>query len=590
LVNSLLLDISIVIIVATFFAYIVRLLRQPMIPAYILAGVIIGPVLGLITDKTSIAFMSEFGIALMLFIVGLEMNFDRLKNVFKISTMGGAIRSLVFFTFGFIIAMLLGFIRIEALYVGIFFAFSSTAVVVKLLTDKKQLDTLHGRIIVGILLMEDVMAIFLLSILAANTFSFLAVLIALLKVGLLLLLAFLGSKFLFPKIFRFGAKHIELLLLLSISILLFFTALSVYMGELLAHWFHFLPAHIIAMLRPELSIIVGAFIAGLMLGNLPYYIEIIGRVNSLKDFFATMFFVSLGMELIWLKSIIIPLIVLIVAVVIIKLFVTLFICGYFGYRKRPSFLAAFSLTQTSEFSLIIAAQGFLIGHISQEVFSIAVIIAVFTMALSTYFIDYEEKIYNKISSKINWVDSLAGDTSDLEYMTHTKKMVILCGHNRIGYSILKTLKSMKKKMLVVDFNPETIKNLIRKKIPCLYGDVSEVETLDRLDLKNSEMIISTISNTEVNLLIIKKARDLGTKAKLYMTAAEIEDALRLYDAGADYVILPHFLGGEHASALIHDFDKDINQMIKTKMTHIKELKHRHALGHIHPKHNVRHKK
>lgn len=340
-VNGLLLDLSIVIIIATSFAYLAKSLKQPLIPAYVITGIIIGPVLGLITDQTSIMFMSEFGIALLLFIVGLEMNLDRLKNVFLVSTFGGMVRSLVFFTLGFIIALFLGFISIEAMYIGVFLAFSSTMVVVKILADNKQLDSLHGRIIVGILLMEDIIAIIIMSALSTPTFSFLAVFISLIKVGILFVIAYLLSKWILPRMFRFAAKHTELLLLLSISVLLFFTSASLFMGKLLANIFSFLPENILMMIRPELSIIIGAFIAGIILGNLPYYIEIISRVTSLKDFFATMFFVSLGMTLVWMNSLVIPLILLILFASFIKPYVTLLLCGYFGYRKRPSFHTLF---------------------------------------------------------------------------------------------------------------------------------------------------------------------------------------------------------------------------------------------------------
>ncbi len=578
MVNGLLLDISVVIIIATFFAYLAKFFKQPMIPAYILTGLLIGPVFGLITERATIQFMSEFGIALMLFIVGLEMNVDRLRHVFLVSTIGGLIRSIAFFTLGFIVAALLGFISIEAIYIGVFMAFSSTMVVVKILTDKRQLDTLHGRIIVGMLLVEDILAIIALSIFSTASFSLLAVTISILKVLLLLGLAVIGSKVVFPRIFKFAASNIELLLLMSISTLLFFTAASVYMGEILAHWLNFLPESILVMIRPELSIIIGAFIAGFMLGNLPYYIEIISRVNPLKDFFATMFFVSLGMELVWVNSILIPLIVLILFILFVKPLVTLFICGYFGYKKRPSFLTAISLTQISEFSLIIAAQGFIVGHISQDLLSLAIILGVFTMAFSTYLINYEEKIYNTLLKKLDWVDKIGGISYNLEYMPRSKKMVVLCGHNRMGYSILKTLKNLKKKILVIDFNPETIKDLIRKRVPCIYGDIKEIETLERMDLKQAEMVNCTIDDIEANLLIITRAKEEGSEAKLFMTATDIEDALRLYDAGADYVILPHFLGGEHASALITDFNNDINKMVLAKVDHIKELKHRHLIS------------
>ena len=210
MVHSLLLDVSLVIIVATFFAYFAKVLKQPLIPAYILAGVLIGPVFGLVTEKTTITFMSELGISLMLFIVGLEMNLDRLKDVFTVSTLGGTIRCFCFFTFGFIVALILGFVTTEAIYLGVFMAFSSTMVVVKLLTDKRQLDTLHGRIIIGMLLMEDILAIIALSIFSTETFSFLAVFISLIKVGILFVIAFAGYKFIFPRIFKFAASHIEI--------------------------------------------------------------------------------------------------------------------------------------------------------------------------------------------------------------------------------------------------------------------------------------------------------------------------------------------------------------------------------------------
>jgi len=336
----------------------------------------------------------------------------------------------------------------------------------------------------------------------------------------------------------------------------------------------FLPENILVMLRPELSIIIGAFIAGLILGNLPYYVEIISRVTSLKDFFATMFFVSLGMGLVWINSLFIPVLILVLVIIFLKPYVTLILGGYFGYRRRPTFLTSISLTQSSEFALIIAAQGLFLGHISQEVFTIAILVAVITMSISTYFINYEEKIYNRVKRSISWVDKLAGNTSRVEYIPKSTKKVILCGYNRMGYVFLQTLKEMKKQLLVIDFNPETVKYLVKRKIPCMYGDVGESETLDRLDLKHAEMIISTVNGLSENMNILKKAKSEGSKAKLFLTAIEIEDALALYEAGADYVILPHLLGGLHASGLIRDFDENINKMIKTRLEHIKELKQR----------------
>jgi voltage-gated potassium channel Kch len=263
----------------------------------------------------------------------------------------------------------------------------------------------------------------------------------------------------------------------------------------------------------------------------------------------------------------------------------LFIATFFGYKKRPAFLTAISLAQISEFGLIIAAQGLAFGHINQEIFSMTVLLAVFSMGATTYFIRYEYKIYNKLSKRLSAFENFTNHVHEFEYIPKkSKKDVVLCGFNRIGYSVYRTLNKMHKKLLVVDFNPEIIKHLIKKKIPCIYGDVGDSEILDRLDLKKVEMVISTVPEKRDNQLLIRKAKDVGSKALIFVTANQIDDALDLYGEGADYVILPHFLGGEHVSVLIEEHTFDVTKVLKTKLKHIKELHHRRILGHEHPKH------
>jgi Kef-type K+ transport system membrane component KefB len=275
-------DIGLMIIVATTFAYFAKLIKQPLIPAYVLTGIILGPVLGVITNMGTIRMLSEIGITFLLFIVGLEINFKKLKNIGLVATLGGTIQIMVLFSLGFIIASVLGFLPMEALYVGIILSFSSTMVVIKLLSDKRELDTLHGRLIVGFLLTEDFFAILALSILPIlNDFSILLLASSLLKGVSIVIAAWLASKYVFPKMFKFAAKSQELLFLMSIAVCFIFATLFSYIG---------------------LSIIIGAFIAGVTLANLPYNVQIISKVSSLKDFFATIFFVSLGLELILTSS------------------------------------------------------------------------------------------------------------------------------------------------------------------------------------------------------------------------------------------------------------------------------------------------
>jgi len=271
------LELGIVIILAGIAAFIFRLFKQPQILAYILVGILVTPVFKLITNTSIIESMSTIGIAFLLFIVGIEMDIKKLKTVALISTLGGFIQIVVLFVLGYLVALILGFLPLEAAYIGLVLSFSSTMIVMKLLSDNRELNTLHGRIVLGILLIEDVIALFALSIMTSvNGFSLSILGLALLKFASLFLVAFICSKYLFPKLFGFASKNSELLLIISLAVCFIFSLAFQYLG---------------------FSIIIGAFLAGITLGNLEYNWEIVAKVRSLRDFFALLFFVSLGMGL-----------------------------------------------------------------------------------------------------------------------------------------------------------------------------------------------------------------------------------------------------------------------------------------------------
>jgi Kef-type K+ transport system membrane component KefB/voltage-gated potassium channel Kch len=558
--------IGMMIIIATVGAYLSKYFKQPLIPAYIIAGIIIGPIAKLITSTGTITTLAEIGIAFLLFIVGLEINFNRLKNVTNIAVVGGTIQMLTLFIAGFIVANLLGFSHIESFFFGLIITFSSTMVVVKLLSDKNELDTLHGRLVLGFLLMEDIMAIFAISFLTTlSQFSVINLYISIVKGVLVVMIAYLSSKLLFPQLFKFAAKSREILFLASVSTCFVFALLFKSMG---------------------FSIIIGAFVAGVILGNLPYHIEIIGMVTPLRDFFAIIFFVSLGMELV-LDSIyaILPTLLIFLAIILLfKPVLTMVICSLFAYKKRPSFLSAMTLAQTSEFSLIIIAQGMILGQVSKNIFTFTIVLAVATIAVTSYLVKYEDSIYRKLSGHLKIFEKLRDSKHHhYEYLPEkeTDYEIVLCGYNRIGYSVVNTLKRLKKKFLIIDFNPETIRNLMEEKVPCLYGDAGDLEVLKRINFKRVKMLISTVPNKHTNLYLIKKVKQMSRKTLILVTGSQIEDALELYDRGADYVILPHLLGGDHVSLMMQEIGGDIRKVIKTKITHIKELQKRNGLGHDH---------
>ncbi|NQV08325.1 cation:proton antiporter [Candidatus Woesearchaeota archaeon] len=563
-------DIGIIVIIASVVGFFARLLKQPVIPAYILTGLLIGPFgIGLVTDIETIKTLSEIGIAFLLFVVGLELDFRKLRNIGMIASVGGTIKTAILFVLGLIIAGFLGFTQREGIYIGLIIAFSSTMVVIKILSDKRELDTLHGRIIIGILLMEDILAILALSSLSTLGTTPILLIFAILKGLSIFVFAILASRYFFPSVFKIAAKSQEMLFLMAITVCFFFALLSSYLG---------------------FSIIIGAFVAGVALGNLPYNLEIVGRIKPLRDFFATIFFVSLGMELAVnnMNGLVAPLLIMTGIIVILKPIIVMSLGRLFRYTKRTSFLTAISLAQISEFSLIIVAQGLALGHISQDIFSLTVLLAIITISITSYFIKFDNQIYKFLSKPLGIFEPKKSK-KELEYLPQTEYDVILVGYDRIGYSISKTLKKIGKQMMVVDFNPDLIRKLIKEKIPCLYGDIGDIDIIERLDFRKVDIVISTVPNEEENILLIKKLKEVNHKASIFVTAYHVDEALNLYDIGADYVILPHFLGGDHVSLMLEDVTGDINKLVTTKVKHIEELKERKELGHEHPKQNHQHK-
>jgi Kef-type K+ transport system membrane component KefB len=565
--GNLFVEIGFVIIIAALAAYIFRVLRQPQILAYVAVGVLITPVFGFVTDTSIVESMSIVGIAFLLFIVGLEMDLKSLRAVSLVSTLGGLIQVVLMFIFGYLIALALGFLSLESAYVGLMLAFSSTMVVMKLLSDKRELQTLHGRIVVGILLVQDIIAILALSILASiNDFSFSVLGTAFAKFVGLFALAYVTSKYVFPRIFNFAAKNQELLLITSLAVCFTFSLA-----------FHFL----------GFSVAIGAFVAGLTLGNLDYNIEIIGKVKSLKDFFSLLFFVSLGMgiSVAVIKSMWLEIIVLMITIMLLKPLVIMAVCMLFKYTKRPSFMTANALAQIGEFSLILASAGLLLGHISQDLFSLTVIITLASITLTSYYIEHSGWFFKLLEKPLSFFNFFS--TEKLEYLpSEAKPQYILCGHNRIGYSILKSLHKVKKNVLVVDYNPEIIARMVKEEYHCIYGEVSDDEIIDRMNLSHIKLLISTVPNTKDNLFLIHKVRSVNKRAKVFVTASDVDESLKLYEAGANYVILPHFLGGEHAA---HMIDKHRQNKIDLKIErkrHIAHLKERKKIGHGGPHHRM----
>lgn len=540
---------------ATIISYIAKLLKQPLIPAYVITGLILGPIgFGLIKDEILIRHISELGIAFLLFIVGLEINLKKLKHVGLVASLGGIIQIVVSYLIAYFVALRLGFAYFESIVIGLVIAFSSTMLVIKLLSDKEEIDTLHGKIILGILIMQDIVVIMALVLISSlGNFNPLITIFALLKGIGFILFTFVFGKFIFPTIFNFAAKSKELLFLSSLAVLFSFSLIAILL---------------------DFSMAIGAFLAGLSLANLPYHLDIIGKVNPLKSFFATIFFVAIGMQLIpiplnqmWLKVLILFLMIILIKPII--LFVT---TSLFGYEKRTAFFTGIGLGQTSEFSLILISLPFVLGAISQELFSIIIFLTVLTMTLTSYSLEFKNQIYTLFSPLLSIFEKLPIYYKKMEYEKRSNnKTIALVGKHRMGSIFYDTIKKINRNVIVVDNNPEIIKKLINKKKSCIYGDVTNPEILDKLKLRKLKVIISTVPNENDNAFLLNYVKKVNPNIKVLVTALHPHQAKDLYKKGADYVIVPTILSGEKVSGIIKKVIKDKNYTKRLKEKHSKYL-------------------
>ncbi len=557
--ENLLVDMAILIITATIGGYIAKLLKQPLIPTYILVGILVGPVLKLITNAENMLLLSEIGIAFLLFIVGLELDIRKLKDVGDVATIGGTIQMALMFLIGFFGARLLHYPSAVSVYLAFVVTFSSTMVSIKLMSDKYELDSMHGRIIIGILLAQDIVAILALSILGSTSGNYTVLLLKLLIGGVLIIASFFLGKWLFPPLFRRAARSLELLFLMAVSVCFFFALFFTFFG---------------------FSIAIGAFVAGVILGNLPYNIEIIGRVKPLRDFFTVIFFTSLGLQFspVNILGTLPSLLLLLVLTLVISPLLTMLITALFGYTRRIAFLTGTVLSQISAFALIIALTGLKNGVLTQETYSIILEATVITIAASAYLIKYENRLYRWLAPFLAPLEKLSRVNRSLENMSEESTHdVVLVGYDRTGYSIFRTLQRLKKDFVVVDFDPDVIRHLLDQNVPCIYGDIGDPEILQKLKLQQVKLVISTIPNHQDTLALLKTIKKKHSHANVIVTSYQAEDALELYEAGADYVIIPHFLGGEHVSYMLEDISDNLDKLITTKLEHIRELQHREQL-------------
>ncbi len=553
--HDLFLELSLIIAIGAGIALIMRLLKQPLIIGHILTGILVGPsALSLISSADTIEVFSKIGIALLLFIIGLGLNPKIIREVGKVTLIAGAVQIILTGAAGFAVGALFGLSKTESVVLGTALSFSSTIIILKLLSDKKEQSRLYGKITVGILLIQDVLATIALLVFTAHSDSggfALSQLLLLTGKGLLIgiPLIIIGTKVL-PRLRKLIAGSQEFLFLFSIGWGFGSAALFEVAG---------------------FSIEIGALFAGVSLATLPYAQEISARLRPLRDFFVVVFFINLGATLSFANfTSIIPLVLAsLFVVIIVKPWSVLLSMGLLGYTKRTSFKTAVSLAQISEFSLVLSALALSDGKISQDVAATLTIVALISIAISTYASVFDDGVFGFFEKHFLLFER--AKTNNERGKNRKSYELVLFGYTRGGHEFIKVFKSLGKKFVVIDYDPEAIDALERSEIDFLYGDASDQELLDEADLSKAKMIVSTITDFEVNKSLVHSLESSNPNAVFITHADTLEQASEFYEMGVSYVMLPHYIGSEKISAFIKKSGLKKSEFRKFRDKHIAYL-------------------
>lgn len=514
---------------SVFFGYLAIRLYQPLIVAFIVVGIVLGPsVLGWITATREMDLLAKVGVTLLLFIVGLKLDFHLIRTLGKVSLATGLGQVIFTAVIGYFIGLALGLDQVAAIYVAVALTFSSTIIIIKLLSDKDEIDSLYGRIAVGFLIVQDVVviiAIITLSSLGIGSKTYPSIEIEIISltlkgVGFLAVIGLL-MRFVLPYLLDQIAKSRELLVLSAIA----WAVILAGTAELLGF-----------------SKEVGGFLAGVSLASTHYRDALASRLETLRNFLLLFFFLDLGakLQLTVLQAQVLPAIIFSLFVLIGNPLIVMAIMGYMGYRKRTGFLAGLTVAQISEFSLILAALGENLGHISNTTVGLITLVGLVTIGLSTYMIIYSHVLYEWISP---WLDPFERHIPHREDAYSAKQEgdidVIIFGVGRYGGTIAKILQQFGLHILGVDFDPQKVKTFGSKHITARYGDAEDIEFTKTLPLARVKWIVSTIRRSEVNYALVSALRENNFSGKTALSAYNETELELLKKIGPDLILIPY---------------------------------------------------
>lgn len=535
--GNIFLQVSALMGVTVSIAFFMRLMRQPLLIAYIIAGIVAGPLfLDLIHGEGgTFEALAEFGVILLLFLVGLSLDMNHIKKIGKVALTTGLTQVSFTAGIGFGILQMMGFDLIPSVYMALALTFSSTIIISKLLSDKRDTESVYGRHVFGLMIVQDIIAIGIMIFLStANGSANIDINAHLSKLALNALalgaLVYLMAKYFLPKILDHVAKSSEFLFIFTI-------AWCFGMASLL-HWTGF-------------SLEIGAIIAGLTLGSSPYQPEISSRIRPLRDFFIVLFFIILGSEMgiTDLGPVILPGIILSLFILLGNPFILYHSFRLLKFTRRNSFLAGVTAAQVSEFGFILIFTGNQLGHLQGEVLPVFTVVALVTIFVSSYVITYNEQLYRFLLPVFNMFGK--DKYQQIEDVNDDFKVWVF-GYHRIGWKVCEMLEEQGIKYAVVDFNPRMIAKLKHRGIPAYFGDAADVEFLSTLPLNKARLVVSTLPEADDQLTLITHIKKYKRHPKIIANLYRSKYVDVLYDAGADYVMMPHLLGGAWISRELRD--------------------------------------
>lgn len=538
--ESVFLQIAAVLGVAAAGGAVALLLRQPLVVGFIAVGILLGPSgLGWVVHSNEIELFARLGIALLLFVVGLKLDLRIIRDVGPVALATGVGQVLFTALVGFLLALAMGFSAATAVYVSVALTFSSTIIVVKLLSDKGEVDAVHGRIAVGFLIVQDIVVVLVMIGLTAvgqagDTSSLTReALLIVVKGALLLLAVAVLMRYVLPPLLHRIAQAPELLVLFAIAL----AVLGAAAGDALGF-----------------SKEVGAFLAGVSIASTPYRELVAARLVSLRDFLLLFFFLELGsqLDLSLLGAQVGPAAVFSVFVLIGNPLIVMAIMGAMGYRKRTGFLAGLTVAQISEFSLILAALGLSLGHITAEAVGLITLVGLVTISVSTYLILYSHPLYEHLAPYLRIFerrityrepDDVAEEAANVD--------VLLFGLGRYGTAVARNLRARGCRLLAVDFDPDVVRKHAEDGYAVRYGDVEDPEFLAMLSLERVSWVVSTLRERTLDRTLLQGLAHHGYRGKVALSATSLRDARFYEQAGAHMVLIPYVDAAKEAAERLY---------------------------------------